>query len=391
MKSAPYFCRCVAASAVLWAGCAVAQTPEPAARQVGVIDLVVQEVPRVYVLPGRAVAFEEADIRPRVGGIVTEIIYAQGEAIEAGDPMFRIDPVTYEAAVAQATANLASARAAVPQAEAAYGRAQALVGSGSTQATLESALATLEQARAAVQGNEATLKLAETELSWTTVTSPIDGMASLTGVSVGDLVTASQADVMATVTRLDPIEVDMYEPSVRLLQIRNDMTEGRLRLAERLQASLTLENGETYEATGEFVAPGYTVSTTTGTVDFRFRFDNPDNRLLPGMFVRGRVELGQTDALLVPQLAATRRRDGQLTAWVIEDGKAAQRELSEDGSYQNSWIVTGGLAEGDQLIVDGRTGLTEGAAVTPVPIEIDAQGVIRDTAPAADAAPAEAE
>lgn len=352
-------------------------------KSVGTLALETQSVPRIYTVPGRAVAYEQAGIRPRVTGIIREILYKPGTAITAGTPMFRLDTETYEASVAQAEANVASSRAAVTQADAAYDRAQRLVGSGSTQVDLESALATLEQARASLQSSEAALTLAQIELSWTTVTSPIDGMASVADITVGALVSANQADSLATVIRLDPIEVDMYEPSGRIQRVRDDMASGRLRLNDKLLAHLTLENGDTYSGAGEFVAPGFSVSTTTGTIDFRFRFANPDARILPGMFVRGQVELGQFDALLVPQSAATRGRDGQLTAWVIEDGKAAQRKLTEDGVHQNAWIITEGVAEGDQLIIDGFSGLTVGAEVAPIAATIDENGVVRDAAPAA--------
>lgn len=138
----------------------------------------------------------------------------------------------------------------------------------------------------------------------------------------------------------------------------------------------------TYAATGEMVVPGYTVSTTTGAIDFRFRFANPERRILPGMFVRGTVELGQIQAILVPQLAATRGRDGVLNAWVAEDGKAVQRALTEEGVHDNAWIITAGLKNGDLLIINGTTGLTEGADVQTTPVVVDAKGVVKDAVPA---------
>lgn len=365
-----------------------AQMPPP---QVGVVTMQPQPVPRIISLPGRAVAQAQAVIRPRVSGLVTEILYQPGAALDQGAPMFRIDPTTYQANLRSAEAQVSSARAALTQAETSFGRTERLLGSGTTPAQVDESRATLEQAQAALQAAEAALTLAQAELDWTTVTSPIDGLASVAAVSVGDLVTANQADAMATVTQLDPIEVDMYEPSARMLTIRDDISEGRLTLNDTIKATLTLETGETYAATGELVAPGYSVSTSTGAVDTRFRFDNPRRLILPGMFLRGQVDLGTTDAFLVTQNAAARDKTGQLTAWVIRDGVATQVGLTDEGSHRNHWIVTEGLEPGDLLAVDNLSRLTEGAAVTTVPVTLDDNGVARDAPVPIDAAPANAD
>lgn len=372
--------------AVTWAQAPGGMPP----KQVGVMPVARQDVPRIVTLPGRAVAVSDTAIRPRVGGIVTEILYRPGAAIEAGTPMFRIEDTTYQANLASAEAQVASARAQVTQARAAFDRTRQLLGSGTTQAQVEEAQATLDQAEAALQSAEAARTLAQADLDWTTVTSPIAGIASVAAASVGDLVTANQAEAMATVTQLDPIEVDMYEPSSRFLSVLDDITDGNLRLNDELAATLTLENGREYQAVGQLVAPGVTVSTSTGSIDTRFRFDNPDNLLLPGMFLRGQVELGVTSAILVSQSSATRDKVGTLTAWVVEDGKVSQRQLTEDGSYQQQWIVTEGLEDGDLLVVDGLSGLAEGMEVVTVPVTIDQTGVVRDQAPDGQAPAAEA-
>jgi membrane fusion protein (multidrug efflux system) len=361
-------------------------------KQVGVVEMQLQEVPRIVTLPGRAIAGEEAAIRPRVSGLVKEILYKAGTPLTAGDPMFRIDATTYEAAVVSAEAEVISANAAVTQANSAYERVQRLSGSAATAVDVENALLTKQQADARLKSAQAALALAQAELGWTTITSPIAGLAGVAQVSVGDLVTASQGDALAVVTRLDPIDVDMYEPSARLLGLFDDINSGKLKMNDTITATLTLETGQTYSAKGELLAPGHTVSTTTGAVDHRFRFENAERRLLPGMFVRGQVEMGRTEAFLVSQSAATRDRTGKLSVFVVQDGKAVRKELVDDGTYQNNWIVVEGLTAGDLLVADGLMGLMDGAAVTTVPVDYDAQGVVRNvTAPeGAETAPEEA-
>lgn len=346
-------------------------------KEVGVITLSSQEAPRIYTLPGRAVAQEQTDIRPRISGVITEILYEPGKPIAAGAPMFRLDDVTARADLRAAEAAVASARAQLAARSNALARAEQLVGKGVTQADLETARAAAEQAAADLQSAEAQQELARTQLSWTTIASPIAGVAGLAQVSVGDLVTANQSDALARVTRLDPIEVDMFEPSARMLAIRDEIARGTLRAADEMNLTLTLENGATYAAKGSLVAEGSEVSTTTGTVDYRFRVANPDGRILPGMFLRGEAQVGVTEGILVPQLAASRDARGRLTVMIVEDGKAAARPITAEATYRNAWIVTEGLTDGAQLIVDGLTNLRPGAEVKPLPVIIDADGVIR--------------
>ncbi|QDY71708.1 efflux RND transporter periplasmic adaptor subunit (plasmid) [Qingshengfaniella alkalisoli] len=370
------------------AGSAATAQDQMPPKQVGVVEMKLEKVPRIITLPGRAVAAEEAAIRPRVGGIVTDILYQPGEMLTAGTPMFRIDATTYEAAVVSAEAEVVAAEAALTQATLAYNRAEKLAGSGSTIADVETAQSTMKQAEARLNTAKADLKVAKAELNWTTITSPIKGYASVAGVSVGDLVTAAQSDALATVTLLDPIDVDMYEPSVRILNVIKDVQSGRLEISNPIKMTLTLEDGTTYEASGELLASGFRVSTSTGSVTSRFRFENHGRRLLPGMFLRGQIELGTIDAFLVSHSATTRDRTGQLTAWVAENGEAMRRELTDVGSWKNSWIVTDGVEVGDLVIADGFSGLTSGATVTMVPVEYDASGVVRNVVPASNEEPA---
>ncbi|WP_299788372.1 efflux RND transporter periplasmic adaptor subunit [uncultured Marivita sp.] len=347
--------------------------------EVGVVEMTMQDVPQVVTSPGRAVAFQEVEVRPRVGGVIEEILYTPGRSLEVGDPLFRIDDASYIAAVATARANVATAEANLPVMQAAFERAEQLAGRGYTEAEVEAARASLAEAEATLDSTRAALDYAQTELSWTTLQSPIAGRADVATVSVGDLVTAGQADALTTIVRSDPIYVDMMEASARILSFRKGISEGTLTQNDVLEATLTLENGDVFRGTGKLVTPGNDVSTSTGTVTIRFEFDNPEHVIIPGMFVRGEVTLGTTQAFLVPQRAATRGNSGQLTVYIVgDDGTAGQVTLDDDGSYENAWIVREGLSEGDQLIVDGLSSLSAGQAVTPVAVTINEDGVALD-------------
>lgn len=348
--------------------------------EVGVVEVTLQDVPRVVASPGRAVAYQEVEVRPRVGGVIEEILYTPGQSLQVGDPLFRIDDSAYQAAVATALANVATAEANLPVMQAAYDRAVQLSGRASTEAEVEAASATLAEAKATLDSARAALEYAETELSWTTLTSPIAGRADVATVSVGDLVTAGQADALTTIVRSDPIYVDMVEASARILSVRKGIAEGALKQNDILEATLTLENGDVYRGKGQLVTPGNNVSTTTGTVSIRFQFDNPHHVIIPGMFVRGEIVLGTMQAFLLPQRAATRGSSGLLTAYVVgEDKTARQVTLEDDGSYQNAWIVRDGLNEGDRVIVDGLSSIRAGQAVIPIAATIDEDGVSRDS------------
>lgn len=361
-------------SGTLLVGVAAAQqAPGPA--QVGVLTLKKETVPQSFSLPGRAVAFEQVSVRPRVDGVITAILYTPGQEVKAGDPLFQLDDAAYVATVEADKATLATAEADLPVKQAAYDRAKKLVGQGYTQADFEAAQANLASAQATLNSAKAALSYAQTQLSWTTIRSPIQGIPEVQAVSVGDLVSAAQSDALTTVTRLDPIYVDMLEPSARLLEIRRRIDDGSLVPNKQIDATLMLEDGETYKGKGEIVSPSAVVSTTTGTVSVRFRFENPDHKILPGMFVRGTVTLGNTQAWLVPQRATSISTTGGLTALIVEGGKSKLVDLTYRGSYQNNWVVTGGVKDGDQVIVDGLKNLTAGRDVKAIPVTINDKGL----------------
>lgn len=352
--------------------------------EVGVVTLAPQDIPYTETLPGRAVAFQTADIRPRVSGVIRDIPYQPGRPVAAGDVLFVIEDDTYRAALQSAEAGVAQAEASVAAAEAALKRARTLVGVGTTQANLETAQVALAQANAARASAQAARQQAQIDMDQTQVKSPIAGRADLAQVSIGALVTANQAAALTTVQRIDPIYVDVQQASATILRNRDRFRLGTLERGGTLDVALTLEDGSVYESKGRMVSPGSSVSTTTGTTQFRFEFDNPDRLILPGQFLRVGVTLGSTRALLVPQRATSRAADGTLTAFVARGGKAVQVTLSETGVAQNAWVVPdgvaagGGLTAGDLVIVDGLQNLRDGADVTPVPVQISADGVVTD-------------
>ncbi|AGT11373.1 efflux RND transporter periplasmic adaptor subunit [Paracoccus aminophilus] len=359
-------------------------------QKVGVISVKKERVPQTFSLPGRAVAFQQVLVRPRVSGVVTDILYQPGKMVKVGDPLFKLDDASYVATVAADNAAFLSAEANLPVKQAAFDRAKALLGQGSTQVQLEAAQSDLATAQATLDSTKAALDYSEKQLAWTTITSPIEGFPEVATVSVGDLVSAAQTNAMTTITRLDPIYVDMLETSARLLQIRNEIDNGTLAPNQSVNAQLELEDGQVYKGQGKLVAPSAIVSSSTGTFSVRFQFDNPKRMILPGMFVQGTADLGTTDAVLVPQRAATRSSAGDLTAFIVKDGKADLVTLSAVSSYNNNWVVTAGLNEGDQLIVDGLKMLSAGQAVAPEPATVDADGLVALTQNANGAAPAPA-
>lgn len=363
-------------------------------RQVGVTTLERQTVPVTVTLPGRAVAYHQTAIRPQVGGEITEIAYEPGQRVSAGQVLFRLDDDQLAATLSAAQAAVTSAEAALQGAQATVNRYDRLQNTGVSRADLESAQVALANARASQSAAESERDLARLAVERAEIRSPIDGVTDIAAVSVGDLVTANQSDPLTTVTQLDPIYVDVAESRARFLRNVERQQQGTLLRGNGLDAKLILETGQVYAEGGTMVTPGIAVSATTGTVPFRLEFPNPDRQLLPGQFVRVQLGVGMVDGVLVPQRATRRSAAGVLTAFVAQDGKAHQVELTEAGTHQNAWIVTEGVKAGDQLLLDGLNNMTDGAEITTVPVVIDADGVVRevgaDGQPLADAAGAEA-
>ena len=332
------------------------------------------------ILPGRATAYQVADIRPRVTGVIKQVAFREGGTVKAGDLLYKIGDDTYRASVAQAQAALAKAEASVPTAKQNVARYERLVNSGATQIEYDNAKVTLLQAEADVEEAKAALNSAQIDLDLTEIRAPFAGVTSATDFSIGNVVTANQTDKLMTLRQLDPIYIEMTESSSNLLKLRNSIDAGQLNASGSTEVELMLENGYTYPQKGELDMSEMAVSETTGTYSIRALFKNPNDLILPGMYVRAQVSLGHEDGFLIPQLAATRNARGELTAkFVTSDNKVETRVFEDSRASGNSWLVEDGIKDGDKLIVDGFQWIGDGAAVKPVEAEIDDKGIVTET------------
>lgn len=349
-----------------------AGAPKP---QVGVVTLHPQSVAITGELPGRTTASLTAEIRPQVNGIIKARLFKQGGEVKAGDPLYQIDPATYQAALDSALATLQKANAAIPSAEAKVERYQGLVKqSAVSKQDFDDANAALAQAKADVASAKASVETARINLAYTKITAPISGRIDKSDLTEGALVTANQATALTTIRTIDPINVDVTASSTDLLNWKQAIKEGRLKFAgPDVSVKLKLDNGSTYPLTGKLAFVESNVSQTTGTFGLRAEFPNPDRLLLPGMYVRALIEEGVApNSYLVPQRAVTRNTKGEATAmFVAADGKVEQRVLSIGRNVGNNWLVQSGIHDGDRVIVEGTLLVRPGQAVTATEVTID--------------------
>jgi membrane fusion protein (multidrug efflux system) len=364
--------------------------------QVGVITMKSEAAPITTTLPGRVIASATAEVRPQVGGVVTEVRVTEGRPVAAGDLIATVDAASYEADVAIAQASLASARAQLPNAQSKAQRYETLVSSGGvSEAERDTARVELAQAEATLASAEAQVRAAELTLERTKITAPIAGIVGSVNVQVGSLLTANQADALTTIRQIDPVDITLVESSLNLLSARSAMrgapqpSQADASEPPPLEVTLILEDGSTYEQVGSISTMDLVVSETTGTFTLRASMPNPDRVLLPGMFVRATIKFGaQDNVFLVPQRAVTFNANGKPTAYFVSaDGKAEQRELTAERVVNNSWVVTEGVADGDKLIVDGLQKIRDGGEVSQLDVTIEDNGVVYQDAPAAPTAP----
>ncbi|WP_322072198.1 efflux RND transporter periplasmic adaptor subunit [Paraburkholderia bannensis] len=353
-------------------------TPTP---QVSVIKLHPQAVPVTAELPGRIVAFLEAEVRPQVGGIIQQRLFTEGGEVKAGQPLYQIDPASYRAARDSAEAALQRAQAAIPSAQAKADRNQALIKQNAiSRQDYEEAMDALAQARASVAAAKATLETARIDLDRTTIRAPISGRIDRSTLTPGALVSASQNTALTTIHQIDRVNVDLTQSSANLLNLREAIDAGHVLSANGgVPVKLKLENGTTYPQEGRLEFGESSVATGTGTYTLRAVVPNPRRLLLPGMYVRAIVEEGtMPQAYLLPQRAVSRNTRGEATALLVRGGKVEAVELAGAREHGNDWLVTQGLHEGDALIVEGSQQVRAGDAVAATEVAIDtATGKVR--------------
>ena len=349
--------------------------PAATLAEVSVVTLHPKSVVITTELPGRTTASLTAEVRPQVNGIIQTRLFKEGGEVKAGEALYQLDPASYQASYESAAATLQKADAAVPNAQAKVDRYQGLVKQNAvSKQDLDDANATLAQARADVASAKASIETARINLDYTKITAPISGWIDKSSLTPGALVTASQTTALTTIRTLDPINVDVTQSSTNLLNWRQAVREGRIKLGgPDVSVKLKLENGATYSHTGKLAFVESNVSQTTGTFTVRAEFPNPDRLLLPGMYVRAVIEEGVAqNSFLVPQRAVTHNAKGEATAmFVTQQGKVEQRVLTVDRSIGNGWLTSSGIQDGDRIIVEGTLLVRPGQAVTGIEVTID--------------------
>lgn len=371
-----------ALSLALLVGCqddgAQAQAPgggaAPPPPPVGIVEATPEPLPVISELPGRISPTRIAEVRPRVGGIVLERVFEQGADVEEGEPLFRIDPATFEVAVQAAEANVARSEAVLRQATQEADRTRTLVQRNTIgSANLETAEATRAQAEADLAATRASLRQAQIELDYATVRAPISGRIGRALVTEGALVSATGTEALATIQQLDPVYADIQQPVSELLRLREALSTGALTQIEPdvAQVRLLLDDGTEHSQPGRLLFSEATVEPTSGQVTLRAEFPNPDGTLLPGMYVRVAVEQGvDSNAIAVPVQAIQRDTGGRALLYVVtQENMVEARPVTIARQVGQRSVIQEGLAAGDRVVVDGFQKTGPGAPVTPVPWE----------------------
>jgi membrane fusion protein (multidrug efflux system) len=356
------------------AGCNRAAPPAPAApppAEVGVLTIQPRSVVITTALPGRTAPALIAEVRPQVTGIIQQRTFQEGALVKAGATLYRIEPSTYQTAYESARAAVAKAEAGVQTARRNVERLKELVAiKFVSQQAYEDAAATLRQNEADLEAARAAAQSARINLGYTNVVAPISGRVGKSSVTAGALVTANQPAPLVTIQQLDPIYVDLTQSTTEALRLRRAMASGQLKRVGNGEAPVTLllEDGSKYAHEGRLQFSDVTVDPSTGAITLRALFPNPDGLLLPNMYVRAVIEEGaRENAILVPQQAVTRDTKGDAIAMVVAaDGKVEPRKLQTARTLGSNWLVDGGLAAGDRVVVEGLQRARPGTAVKPV-------------------------
>ncbi|ELJ1854522.1 multidrug efflux RND transporter periplasmic adaptor subunit AcrA [Salmonella enterica] len=343
--------------------------------EVGVVTLKTEPLQITTELPGRTVAYRIAEVRPQVSGIILKRHFVEGSDIEAGVSLYQIDPATYQATYDSAKGDLAKAQAAANIAELTVKRYQKLLGTQYiSKQEYDQALADAQQATAAVVAAKAAVETARINLAYTKVTSPISGRIGKSSVTEGALVQNGQASALATVQQLDPIYVDVTQSSNDFLRLKQELANGSLKQENgKAKVDLVTSDGIKFPQSGTLEFSDVTVDQTTGSITLRAIFPNPDHTLLPGMFVRARLQEGtKPTALLVPQQGVTRTPRGDATVLVVgADNKVETRQIVASQAIGDKWLVTDGLKAGDRVVVSGLQKVRPGAQVKVQEITAD--------------------
>jgi membrane fusion protein (multidrug efflux system) len=350
----------VVCTTVLLAGCSKSEpdAPPPPVQKVVVHTVATEPLTITNELPGRTSAYQMAEVRPQVGGLILKRLFVEGAQVKAGVALYQIDQAIYLAAQNSAKATLAKAQANLRATEPRLSRFKALVAiEGVSKQDYDDAIASNEQAKADVQSAQAALDMASINLKYTNVYAPIGGIIGRSSVTPGALVTAGQAIALTTVQQLDPIYVDVTQSSNDVLKLKRDMDAGNIKKAGAGQASvsLLLEDGSTYAQTGKLQFSDVSVDPSTGNVTLRALFPNPKGYLLPGMYVRAVLDSGLNEtAIVVPQQGVTRNPKGEAVALLLnKENKVESRILKTSTALGNKWLVTSGLEVGERVIVEG--------------------------------------
>ncbi|MDP8235552.1 MAG: efflux RND transporter periplasmic adaptor subunit [Candidatus Erginobacter occultus] len=365
---------CVIATGMAASGCGHGQPPQLGPPEVSVVTMKPERVVLTTELPGRTAAYRVAEIRPQVNGLILKRAFKEGSDVKAGELLYRIDPALYQAAYDRAQAAVAMAEANLPALRSREERFKKLVASHALgQQEYDDALAALRRMEAQLMISQSALESAKINLSYTPIKAPISGRIGRSGVTEGALVTAYQPIPLATIQQLDPIYVDVPQSTTELLRLRRRLADGQLTYDGTSQSAvqLILEDGMVYPLEGKLEFSDITVDPTTGSVILRVVVPNPDDALLPGMFVRTVLKEGVKEvAILVPQPGV--RRDQKGTPFVLlvdAGGKVEQRMLKLDRAIGGRWLVSSGLNPGDRVIVEGVQRVRPGASVKIVPLD----------------------
>ena len=360
MQVRPTALCCTVLLAAGLAGCQRNQPPAPpaAAPEVTVATVHRSSVPVYIQLPGRTAPYLVAQVRARVDGVIQQRSFEEGADVKGQQLLYRIDPAPYRAALANALAAQQKAAANLVATAAQADRYKTLVaGNAISKQAYDNAVAAQGQAAADVAAAKASVETARINLSYTDVVSPIPGRSGVSQVTQGAYVQASAATLMTTVQQIDPIYVDLTQSSVAGLQLRRAIASGELHPdgAAQPKVTLMLEDGSAYPLSGKLEFSGITVDPATGSVTVRAVFPNPQHVLLPGMFVHASIAQGSnSNAILVPAQAVSHDPQGRATTLVVGAGdKAVQRTLEAQTTYGANWVVTGGLQDGERVIVGG--------------------------------------